>query len=253
MRSFTEQAFTLIELLVVISIIAILIGILLPALAKARHSAQIVNCGQNLRQIGIAIHAYAVNEDGHIPISTAPADFMHFYDGQYAPTSQIQLMTPSGNKPSELVGYGKILDGYISEGLAFFCPADDDLDNADEEFEKIASGEDVFSSYYYRNHPESDKTLIENLGIWKDNNGQGVTLTALALDRNSLPEVPQYGINAQTNHQVETVNILHTDGHVGQNREDNGPYSIPPETNIFDGNARKKAMIDIFRAADNAF
>ena len=62
-----RDGFTLIELLVVIAIIALLMAILMPALQRVKKQARTVYCLNSLKQLGVAMHAYALDNDDFIP------------------------------------------------------------------------------------------------------------------------------------------------------------------------------------------
>ena len=75
MKRCRKAGFTLIEILVVIGIIAVLIGILLPTLRRARDAASSTACLNNLRQIGITFHIYANTSNGWFPSGGPNRDF----------------------------------------------------------------------------------------------------------------------------------------------------------------------------------
>ncbi len=102
--------FTLIELLVVISIIAILISILLPALATSRRVSIRIKCMAQIRQLGLGLTMYTNDHDDYLPRNMS------------ADPVGIRVWTNSP-RPSP-VGLGILFDGsYFSTGEVLYCPA----------------------------------------------------------------------------------------------------------------------------------
>ena len=130
-----RRAFTLVELLVVVGIIAILIGLLMPALGSARKSAQTAMCASNLRQLATGWQMYAnankrISAPGRLPTLGAVAGVYGLDNGeQYRPRWYELLGAVQGvyacRNPTAIEN-----DSWTIENSVFLCPAVPDWNNS---------------------------------------------------------------------------------------------------------------------------
>ena len=143
-----RNAFTLVELLVVIGIIAVLMGILMPALNKAREASRIVQCGSNLRQIATAMLMYAnANKGRLLPSAVEPGDTIYnkglFWSNELVAQKYIQAPT------------GPIL----RSDSVFRCPLGFEEPIGSSGFAALTPRDGVNQQYVIQNRPDAQSAV----------------------------------------------------------------------------------------------
>jgi prepilin-type N-terminal cleavage/methylation domain-containing protein/prepilin-type processing-associated H-X9-DG protein len=179
-----NKGFTLIELLVVIAIIALLAGLMLPSLARAKGKAREVACLNNLKQIGVAVLLYADDYKGFLP------------DAEPLPSQPLEPSAPMPRISQVLASYLGSAGTNIS--TLFRCPGD-----SQGWFEKE-------SSSYEWNYVYSGKNLNDLKAGGRFRGGIPTEKAILMFDYENFHGAAQ----SSTNSQTKSKNALFGDGHV---------------------------------------
>ncbi|HUW18062.1 MAG TPA: prepilin-type N-terminal cleavage/methylation domain-containing protein [Sedimentisphaerales bacterium] len=145
-KSREQKGFTLVELLVVISIIAMLMGIVLPAFNKARASAYRTVCKSNLHQLGLAFRMYL---DDNRNIMPPAAGFPSLEDP---------------NDPARKPPITEFILPYAPEGKVFKCPSDNVKkyflsEGTSYQYNQRLGGKPISKSHQVVSHGESERNI----------------------------------------------------------------------------------------------
>jgi prepilin-type N-terminal cleavage/methylation domain-containing protein len=241
--------FTLIELLVVIAILALLVGILSPALSLARHHARRAACASNLRQIGTAIHLYAHDFADTIPFGPAgrPVTGSNFYTVTGNVTSLLSL------EDGAPVGLGLLLEDYLAQQpTVLFCPGADQPSEAMSQLARVGVGQ-AQSDFYYRHasvalltgKPEALHIRLSHLG--KNSKGQPISALVSDVQFQAHPSLAAWQVKTRTSHRRTSSNVLFAAGHVDTLSNTDDSLTVDIGTAPYDALER---ILEMFELAD---
>lgn len=124
-----SRGFTLIDVLISLTVVAVLIGLLLPGLSRANETARRVACGSNVRQLGVALVTYAEDFRSFLPPSTYLPTAWGGRSADSTDTGQmvvVRLEDPSmgWNGKTEWDGLGLLFQNeHLNAGKVFYCPS----------------------------------------------------------------------------------------------------------------------------------
>jgi prepilin-type N-terminal cleavage/methylation domain-containing protein len=205
-RQKKRSGFTLIELLVVIAIISILAGMLLPSLQRAREVAKRAKCGNNIRQIALAVQMYASCFGGSYPTSA------------------------SGNATTQYEDLGILYPDFVSDLEVFVCASSGDrmprrTSETDNGKPFRARGEKENVSYAY--------------GLDKSAANKAWTEPAAGSTVRILCDRTYKELTRQSNHKTDGRMVACADGHIewvaGRAPLDHDPYNPDPKSRGWDG------------------